>query len=102
MYYGAHSYIFTDRWTDDMLEVLETARELGLDCLEIAVGDDVVFDAPRVRHHAATQGVNGGKGTCGQWPHVFIGAQRKRLRQRAAKSPQRAARSDSARDVHAS
>ena len=33
-----------------------------LDGLEIAVGDDVVFDAPRVRHHAATQGVNGGKG----------------------------------------
>ena len=57
MHYGAHSYIFTDRWTDDTLEVLETARELGLDCLEIAVGDDVVFDAPRVRHHAAALGL---------------------------------------------
>ena len=63
MHYGAHSYIFTDRWTDDTLEVLETAKELGLDGLEIAVGDNIVFGAPRVRHHAATQGVNGGKGT---------------------------------------
>jgi D-psicose/D-tagatose/L-ribulose 3-epimerase len=43
MKFGSHSYIFTDRWTDDSLHHLEAASELGLDCFEIGVGDDVVF-----------------------------------------------------------
>lgn len=39
MKFGTHIYIFTERWTDDSLSILDTTRELGLDCLEIAVGD---------------------------------------------------------------
>jgi len=37
MRFGAHCYIFTDHWSDKSLHVLDDARELGLDCLEIAV-----------------------------------------------------------------
>src|SRR5919202_6246677 len=68
MYDGAHSYIFTDRWTDDTLEVLETAKELGLDGLEIAVGDDVVFDAAHLRHHAEALGLGLLISPGGRWP----------------------------------
>ena len=68
MYYGAHSYIFTDRWTDDTLEVLETAKELGLDGLEIAVGDEVVFDAAHLRHHAEALGLGLLISPGGRWP----------------------------------
>ena len=39
--YGAHCYLFTERWSDDDLALLETARSLGLGVWEIAVGDDV-------------------------------------------------------------
>ena len=43
MKYGAHCYLFTDRWSDERLDLLDAAKELGLDCFEIAVGDDVQF-----------------------------------------------------------
>ena len=29
MKYGAHCYVFTDRWSDDSLSILDSARELG-------------------------------------------------------------------------
>ena len=47
MKFGAHCYIWTDRWADDQLAWLDTAKELGLDAIEIAVGDDVHF-TPRL------------------------------------------------------
>ena len=31
MKFGSHSYIFSERWSDDSLPILDTARELGLD-----------------------------------------------------------------------
>lgn len=52
MKFGAHSYIFTDRWRDDCLYFLDTAKELGLDCLEIGVGDDVTFFPKLTRRRA--------------------------------------------------
>ena len=43
MKFGTHCYLFIDRWSDDSLFVLDESKELGLDCVEIAVGDDVRF-----------------------------------------------------------
>lgn len=43
MQYGAHIYIFTQRWADDQLWVLDRAKALGLDLVELSVGDDVTF-----------------------------------------------------------
>ena len=51
---------------------------------------------------ATKPGVNDGKGAPERSGDAFIGAQRKPLRQRGAKPPQDAARSDSALDAHAS
>lgn len=50
--FGSHCYVFVDRWSDQCLPVLEQARELGLDCLEIAVGDDVSFSPQLIRRRA--------------------------------------------------
>ncbi len=58
MRYGAHCYIFTERWANDQLGLLDTARALGLDAWEIAVGDDVTFDAAATRRRAADLGLD--------------------------------------------
>ncbi len=68
MKFGAHSYIFTDRWTDLSLPHLDTARELGLDCFEIGVGDDVVFTPALTRRHAAALGLELTISPGGLWP----------------------------------
>jgi D-psicose/D-tagatose/L-ribulose 3-epimerase len=68
MKYGAHSYIFTDRWTDDRLGIMDTVKRLGLDCFEIAVGDDVVFSLELTRRRAETLGLELYIGPGGQWP----------------------------------
>ena len=68
MKYGAHSYIFIDRWTDDARSVLDRAGALGLDCLEIGIGDDVVFDAAPVRSHAERLGLELIVSPGGAWP----------------------------------
>lgn len=57
MKYGAHCYIFTDRWTDDSLPLLEEASRLGLNCFEISIGDDVQFDLASTRRHAEQLGL---------------------------------------------
>lgn len=68
MYFGAHCFIFTDRWRDDTLGLLDTARGLGLDCFEIAVGDDVAFDPEPVRRRAETLGLRLTVSPGGVWP----------------------------------
>jgi D-psicose/D-tagatose/L-ribulose 3-epimerase len=68
MKYGAHSYIFTERWSDDQLHILDTAKELGLSMVEIAVGDDVFFDRRRSGKHAASLGLDLFVGPGGVWP----------------------------------
>jgi D-psicose/D-tagatose/L-ribulose 3-epimerase len=66
--YGVHSYVFTDRWADDKLDILYTVKELGLDCFEIGVGDDVPFTAELMRRRAETLGLELLISPGGEWP----------------------------------
>lgn len=68
MKFGAHSYIFTDRWSDDTLSVLDEAKELGLDIIDIAVGDDVTFDAAKTGRRAQELGLELAISPGGLWP----------------------------------
>ena len=47
--YGAHIYVFTNIWNDQSLHYLDTAKTLGLDVLELSVGDDIDFDTAKTR-----------------------------------------------------
>ncbi|HTR99124.1 MAG TPA: sugar phosphate isomerase/epimerase family protein [Bacteroidota bacterium] len=68
MKYGAHCYLFTNRWSDERLDLLDTARELGLDMFELSVGDDIVFDRRKTRDRAAALGLDLLIGPGGIWP----------------------------------
>ena len=68
MKYGTHCYLFTDRWSDDQLGLLDAARELGLDCFEIGVGDDVQFSARATRQRAEALGLELTISPGGLWP----------------------------------
>jgi D-psicose/D-tagatose/L-ribulose 3-epimerase len=52
MKFGAHSYIFSDNWCDTNVDILNQAKDLGLDCFEIGVGDDVYFSPAIMRQRA--------------------------------------------------
>lgn len=43
--YGAHIYLWTDSWSEDTLYLIERTAGLGLSSIEIAVGDEVKFNA---------------------------------------------------------
>jgi D-psicose/D-tagatose/L-ribulose 3-epimerase len=68
MQYGAHIYLFTQRWADDQLWVLDRARSLGLDLVELSVGDDVHFSAAATARHARSLGLTLAIGPGGEWP----------------------------------
>lgn len=68
MRFGAHSYVFTDRWSDECLCILEQAQALGLDCVELGVGDDVVFSAALARRRAQELGLTLAVSPGGLWP----------------------------------
>ena len=68
MKYGAHCYLFTERWSDRELHLLDNARALGLQMFELSVGDDVVFDARRTGKHATELGIDLFIGPGGAWP----------------------------------
>ncbi len=68
MKYGAHSFIFTDRWSDEQLHWLDTARDLGLDCWEISTGDDVTFTPSLTRRRAEALGLELFVSPGGLWP----------------------------------
>ena len=68
MKYGFHSYLFTDRWSDDNLTVLDLAHELGVSMVELSVGDDVLFDRQKTGKHAASLGLDLFIGPGGAWP----------------------------------
>ncbi len=75
MQYGAHCYLFTDRWADDQVYLLDQAAELGLDIFELSVGDDVHFSPTLTRDRAAQAGVTTLIGPGGAWPmHCDISA----------------------------
>lgn len=68
MKYGAHSYVFTEHWADDNLDLLDTVKELGLDCFEIGVGDDVAFSPELTRRKAASLELELLISPGGKWP----------------------------------
>lgn len=68
MRFGAHSYIFTEFWSDDRLDLLDTVVALGLDCFEIAVGDDVHFSHALTRRRAEALGLTLIVSPGGHWP----------------------------------
>ena len=67
MKFGAHIYIWTDRWADGQLPLLDRAKALGLDCVEIAVGDDVRLSRA-VRERAEALGLDLVLSPGGTWP----------------------------------
>jgi D-psicose/D-tagatose/L-ribulose 3-epimerase len=69
MKFGAHSFIFTDRWTDQTLGILAEAKTLGLDCFEIGVGDDVEFTPALTRRRAEAAGLELFASPGGLWPY---------------------------------
>lgn len=66
--YGAHCYLFTDRWSDDQLGLLDQASALGLDFWEIAVGDDVVLSPALTRARAESLGMQLVVSPGAMWP----------------------------------
>lgn len=66
--YGAHCYLFTNCWSNNQLSLLDTARELGLDLWEIAVGDDVTFDPALTRARAESLDLHLTISPGGAWP----------------------------------
>ena len=68
MKFGAHSYIFTERWSNGSLPVLNWARDLGLDYFEIGVGDDVPFNPATTRQRAHELGLELVISPGGLWP----------------------------------
>ncbi len=57
MKFGAHIYLWTDRWSDDRLDLLDNAAAPGLDYLELSVGDDVEFTPSLTRERAESAGL---------------------------------------------
>ena len=68
MKFGTHCYLFVDRWSDDTLRVLDASKELGLDCVEIAVGDDVSFSAALTARRAESLRLDLVVSPGGHWP----------------------------------
>ncbi len=68
MKYGAHCYLFVERWSDSQIHLLDVAKELGLDMFELSVGDDVIFDPVRTGERAASLGLDLLIGPGGAWP----------------------------------
>ena len=65
---GLHCYLFTERWSDDCLGILDTARELGAECFEVVVGDDIDFTPRLTRQRAEALGLTLTVGPGGLWP----------------------------------
>jgi D-psicose/D-tagatose/L-ribulose 3-epimerase len=65
---GLHCYLFTESWSDDCLDILDTARDLGAECFEVVVGDDIDFTPRRTRQQAETLGLTLTVGPGGLWP----------------------------------
>jgi len=68
MKYGAHCFLFTDRWSDRGLDLLDTVRELGVEVFDLAVGDDVHFTPRLTRQRAEALGLELLVSPGGHWP----------------------------------
>jgi len=65
---GVHSYLFTEFWSDTALDILDVARELGAEFMEIGVGDDVQFTPRLTRQRAEVLGLRLCLGPGNAWP----------------------------------
>jgi D-psicose/D-tagatose/L-ribulose 3-epimerase len=65
---GLHCYLFTERWSDGRLDILDTARDLGAECFEVVVGDDIDFTPRLTRQRAEALGLTLTVGPGGLWP----------------------------------
>ncbi|MEO6875132.1 MAG: sugar phosphate isomerase/epimerase [Opitutaceae bacterium] len=65
---GAHIYLWTERWSDAEVGLLDRARGLGLDTLELSLGLDVKFSTALTRRAAEAAGVGLIVGPGGEWP----------------------------------
>lgn len=68
MKYGAHIYLFTEQWSDDQIHLLDLAKRLNLNLLELSVGDDVRFTHALTARRAAELGIELFVGPGGLWP----------------------------------
>ncbi len=68
MNYAGHIYLWTEQWSDRELDLFQRACALGLNLLEISVGDDVVFDPALTKRAAQDAGMGIVIGPGGQWP----------------------------------
>jgi D-psicose/D-tagatose/L-ribulose 3-epimerase len=66
--FGAHCYLFTERWSDANLDVLDQVRALSAESFEVAIGDDVEFNAALTRRRAKELGLHLTTGPGGLWP----------------------------------
>ena len=66
--YGAHQFLWLEHWTDKSLHLIDEVRELGLDCFEISLGDDISFDPKPVRKRASQIGLELTVGPGNLWP----------------------------------
>lgn len=65
---GVHCYLFTNRWTDASLPILDQCAALGANAFEIAVGDDVHFSLNDTRVRADSLGLSLTLSPGGSWP----------------------------------
>jgi D-psicose/D-tagatose/L-ribulose 3-epimerase len=68
MQYAAHIYLWTECWSDRDVGLFAHARKLGIDLLEISIGDDVSFDAALTKRAAVDAGMGIVIGPGGLWP----------------------------------
>lgn len=55
--FGAHAFIWHERWSNQELYLIDNAKELGLSLFEISIGDEVEFDAGEIKKASESAGV---------------------------------------------
>jgi D-psicose/D-tagatose/L-ribulose 3-epimerase len=69
MKYGAHIYLWQDRYNDsDLARILESGKGLRLQYLEVSLGDDIHFNATEFGRRARNEGMELVFSPGGAWP----------------------------------
>jgi D-psicose/D-tagatose/L-ribulose 3-epimerase len=69
MRFGAHVFVWQDQFTDDdLLRILENAKEWGLSFLEIPIGDDIIFSPQLISKQAQDCNLELVLSPGGNWP----------------------------------
>jgi len=66
--YGAHMYMWAERWSDEQIGLLDHIRELGLEVFEVSLGDDSDFTPALLRKAVERSGLELSIGPGGVWP----------------------------------